>query len=137
LKTFYLKTDKFWIISRILFTLLLIIAVIIVFFDSDFELKSLVGYSVLGIYISLMIIILLKRAFNKPVSSTVKLTTGIISILIGFLMSYTIFTNHNIDVLLKIGFHFVPVWIILLGLRDILFYQINFRAENKSYIASE
>ena len=138
MKSFYLKTDKFWIFSRILFTVLFIIVVIKVFFlDSDFVPRKIIGFSFLGIYITLMTLILIRRIFKKTIPSAVKLTTGILSIFIGFLMSYSILTNFKIDILLKIGMHFVPVWIILLGLRDILFYQINFKAENKSYLSSE
>ncbi len=138
MKSFYLKTDKFWIFSRILFTVLFIVAVIKVFFlDSDFVPRNIIGFSFLGIYISLMTLILIRRIFKKTLPSAVKLTTGILSILLGFLISYSILTNFKIDILLKIGLHFVPVWIILLGLRDILFYQINFRAENKLYTASK
>ena len=130
MKTFYLKTDKFWIISRILLTIILIVALIKIFIDLDFEPENLVAYSIFGIYISLMIIILLKKAFKKPVPSTIKLITGIISLLFGFLMSYSIFTTLNdFNKLQKIGFHIFPVWIILSGLRDILFYQNNFRVE--------
>ncbi len=138
MKLFFLKTDKFWIFSRILFTLLLIIAVIKVFFiDSDFELKSIIGFSLLGIYISLMILILIRRVYKKTIPSTVKLTTGSLSILFGFVMSYSIFTNHNIDALLKIAFHFVPVWITLLGLRDVLLHKNNYSNGHKQPIVSK
>ena len=137
MKSFYLKTDKFWIFTRIIFTLLFIIALIKVFFDSDFEPQSIIGFSILVIYISLMIFILIRRAYKKLIPSAVKMTTGIISILIGFLMSYTILTNQNIDVLLIIGFHFVPVWIILLGLRDTILYQNNFTIESRQPLPFE
>jgi hypothetical protein len=84
-----------------------------------------------------MIIILLKRAFKKPVPSKIKLTTGIISMILGLMASYTIFTYHNLSVLGKIGFHILPLWIILFGLRDILVYKNNFRPEKDIVIASE
>ena len=135
--SFYLKTDRFWLFSRILFTLLFIAAVIIVLFDSDFEPKNIIGYSIFGIYISLMILISVRRTYKKPISSTVKMTTGILSIIIGFLMSYTILTNDEIDELLKVGFHFFPVWIILLGLRDILLYQNDIKVKSKGAMTSE
>ena len=137
MKSFYQKTDKFWIFSRIFFTLLLIIAVIIVFFDSDFELRSLIGLSILGIYISLIMSVLIRRAFKKPVPSVVKIITGISSIFVAFLMSYSILTNQNIDELLKIGFHFVPVWMFLLGLRDIILYRDKYNIESKQPLVSE
>lgn len=136
MKSFYLKTDSFWVFSRIIFTLLFIIAVIIVFLDSDFVPGDIIVYSSFGIYISLMITILFKSAYKKPIPSAVKMTTGIISSLIGCLMSYTILINQNIDIPLKIGFHFLPLWIILLGIRDILLYQNNFSIEGKQSIAS-
>ncbi|RKS42573.1 hypothetical protein BC962_3240 [Gillisia mitskevichiae] len=138
MKLFYLKTDKFWIFSRIFFTLLLIIAVIKVFFlDTDFEPRNIFGFSILAIYISLMILILLRRVYKKTIPSTVKLTTGISSILIGLLMSYSILTNPNTNELLKIGFHFVPVWIILLGLRDVLLYQNHYSIEYNQSMATD
>lgn len=137
MKLFYQKTDKFWIFSRIFFTLLLIIAVIIVFFDSDLELRSLIGLSILGIYISLMIFILIRRALKKSVPSVVKTVTGTLSVFIAFLMSYSILTNQNIDELLKIGFHFVPVWMFLLGLRDIFLYRNNYNVESTKPLAPE
>lgn len=127
----------FWIISRILFTILWIAALIITFIDLGFVPKSLVAFTIFGIYISLMIIILLKRAIQKPVPSKIKLITGIISIIFGFLMTYAIFTNKNFSELEKIGFHIFPVWIILFGLRDILLYKNNFRPEKDIIIASE
>ena len=131
MKTFYLKTDIFWLISRILFTILWIAALIVTFIDLGFVPKSLVAYTIFGIYISLMITILLKRAFKKPSPPKINLTTGIISIIFGLLMSYTIITNHNFNALEKIGFHIFPVWIILSGLRDILLYKNNFRPEKQ------
>ena len=138
MKGFYLKTDKFWIFSRILFTLLFIIVVIKVFFlDSDFVPRNIIGFSFLGIYISFMTSILIMRAFKKPIPSAVKIITGILSVFIAILMSYTILTNQNIDELLKIGSHFVPVWLFLLGLRDILLYQNNYSIESKQPLASE
>jgi len=138
MKSFYLKTDKFWIFSRIFFTLLFILAVIKVFFlDSDFEPRNIIGFSILVIYISLMILILIRRVLKKTIPSAVKLTTGILSILIGFLISYSILTNHKSDELLKIGFHFVPVWIILLGLRDVLLYQNNYSIAHKQPMTSD
>ena len=123
MKLFYLKTDKFWIFSRVLFTLLFIIATIKLFLESDFEPRNIIGFSILGIYISLMILITSRRVLKKTVPSALKITTGIISILFGCIMSYTILTNQNIELLLKIGFHFVPFWIVLLGWKDLLNYQ--------------
>lgn len=52
-------------------------------------------------------------------------------------MSYSILTNQNIDGLLKVGSHFVPVWMFLLGLRDILLYQNSYSFESKQSLASE
>ena len=84
-----------------------------------------------------MILILIRRVLKKTIPSAVKLTTGILSILIGFLISYSILTNHKSDELLKIGFHFVPVWIILLGLRDVLLYQNNYSIAHKQPMTSD
>lgn len=131
MKSFYLKTDKFWNFSRLLFTILLAIAVIIVFSESDFEPRNIIGFSILVLYISLMILIFIRRVNKEHIPSSIMMTTGIISILFGFLMSYTIFTNQNIDELLKFGFYFFPIWIILLGLKDLLFYQTNLRSKIK------
>jgi hypothetical protein len=130
MKTFYLKTDKFWIISRIIFTILFIAALIKLIIDLDFEPQSLVAYSLFGIYISFMIIMLVKRALKKPISSIIKMTTGIISLLFGFLMSYTILIQpNNYSEFEKIGFLVFPIWIVLFGLRDILFYKNNFKVK--------
>ncbi|MFV8837464.1 hypothetical protein [Salinimicrobium soli] len=137
MKTFYLKTDKFWIFSRLIFTLLLIIAVIKVLNDSGFESGRILGFSTLGIYIGLMIFILIRRFLRKPVPSAVKICTGIITVLMGFLMSYTILINTNIDWLLKTGFHFVPVWAILLGLRDIVLYRTDYHLPRTQPMKSE
>ena len=84
-----------------------------------------------------MILILIRRVYKKTIPSAVKLTTGISSILFGFLMSYSILTNPKTDELLKIAFHFVPVWTILLGLRDVLLYQNNYRIAHKQPMASD
>lgn len=132
MKTFYLRTDKFWNFSRILFTLLFISAVVIVLFNSDLEPRNLIGYFLLGIYISLMGLILFRRAYKKFIPSAVKVITGVMSILLGFLMSYTILTNPNIGELLKIGFHFIPVWLVFLGLRDIILRQNNYSIEKQT-----
>ena len=138
MKSFYLKTNKFWMLSRILFTLLFIAAVIKVFFlDSDFEPGNIISFSFLVIYISLMILILFRRVFKKTIPSAVKLTTGIISILLGFIMSYTILIFHNIDELLKIKLQFFPVWLILLGLKDVLLYQNNYSSAHKQPMTTD
>ena len=131
MKTFYLRTDKFWNFSQIFFALLFTIAVIIVLLKSDFKPLNLIGYSILGIYIYLMILSFTRRAYKKSIPSKVRITTGILSILIGFLMSYTILSDLNMSGLLKIGFHFLPVWIILTGLRDILLCQDNYVVADK------
>lgn len=129
MKTFYLKTAKFWVFSRILFTLLFTIALIIVS-DFNFGSGNIVFYLIFGIYISSMITILVRRASKRPVPSAVEMIAGIISLLLGFLMSYTILINPNFSELQKIGYQVVPIWMILLGWRDILLHQNIFSNEN-------
>ena len=94
--------QNFLEVYYVFFTLLFIISVIMVFSNSDFEARNIIGFSILVIYISLMLFILIRSVYKKSIPSTVKITSGIISILIGFLMSYSILTNHNIDELLII-----------------------------------
>ena len=69
MKSFYLKTDKFSIFSRIVFTLLFIIAVIkIFFFDSEFESRNIIRFSISSLYISFNDIITYPKNIQKTSS---------------------------------------------------------------------
>ncbi len=120
---FYTATKYLWIISRI---------ILIIFYGltlserlSETEIPDLIVNLLITIVLISMISISLFEFIKKKPHYSLTFFVGIINICIGVLMSYLLLTigDTNYSILAQIGFQLLPIWIILYGFFEIIYYR--------------
>jgi hypothetical protein len=115
LKTFYQKTNYFWVISRMLYIALFTIAIINL--PNENNLPKLTVKLLFAIYILCMFTLSILGFLNENQPKLIRKFVGIVSILFGIFINYLLIFEYNQRfVILAFVLTF---WIILYGIWEI------------------
>jgi hypothetical protein len=115
LKTFYQKTNYFWVISRMLYIALFTIAIINL--PNENNLPKLTVKLLFAIYILCMVTLSILGFLNKNQPKLIRKFVGIVSILFGIFINYLLIFEFNQRFVI-LAF-VVTFWIILYGIWEI------------------
>ena len=118
---FFRATKYLWIVSRII--LIILFGVTISSNSlSSYDTPDLVSKSIFLIPLILMILISIFEILKKEPHYVLRFLVGIFLVCLGLLMSYLLLTlaKENFSIYAEIGFQFLPIWIILYGIFEIV-----------------
>ena len=122
LKIFYQKTNYFWLITRILYSILFTIAILD--YPNEKNIPKITVELLFAIYVVLIILLSILSILKKKQPKRIRQFVGIVSIFFGFFLTYLlIFEIKQNFVILTFLLSF---WIILYGIWE-LTKETNYR----------
>ena len=118
---FFRATKYLWIVSRIILIILFGVTISSNALSS-YDTPDLVSKLMFLIPLILMILVSIFEILKKEPHYVLRFLVGIFHVCIGLLMSYLLLTlaKGNHSVYAEIGFQFLPIWIILYGIFEIV-----------------
>jgi hypothetical protein len=116
----------FWVISRLVFCVAIFTSLVLQKFDKQWDV--ILSVFVCAVYLILMVILLIQEIAKIEKNVIVTKSTGILSLVLGFIIGYLILYVSSVNTALAIPFF---IWIILMGMFDL--YNLSLIRNTEEY----
>ena len=120
MKSFFLKSYYFWIITRIIFCVALFISLIAIFQEARLSSMELIVNLVAVVYWIILLLIIIRQLAGAQRMRIMSYAVGVISILIGIILLVLPFMTEVISLPAIVLF---SIWMLALGVFDLLCIQ--------------